>query len=283
MLDFTSLISETSADELARGYTKVFGRREPDLAPTLHSIAQLAVEHISGSDALYHDARHTMLVTFVGQAILRGRLLAGPLSAHDWLHFTIATLLHDIGYLRGACPGDREGRYVIDEGGGTVEAPRGASDAYLTPWHVDRGKIFVRHRCALIDGVDPERICRAIELTRFPVPEDGDHAETDTEAGLVRAADLIGQLGDPEYPRKLGALFHELRETGAADRLGYADAGDLAAQYPRFFWGKVAPYVGPALEHLRKTVEGRSWIAHLYAHVFVEEHQQQRSGPERHR
>ena len=27
---------------------------------------------------------------------------------------------------------------------------------------------------------------RAIELTRFPVPQDNDHAETDTEAGLVR-------------------------------------------------------------------------------------------------
>ena len=28
--------------------------------------------------------------------------------------------------------------------------------------------------------------------TRFPVPNDDDHAETDSEPGLVRAADLIG-------------------------------------------------------------------------------------------
>ena len=28
-----------------------------------------------------------------------------------------------------------------------VDAPRGASDAFLAPYHIERGKIFVRHRC----------------------------------------------------------------------------------------------------------------------------------------
>jgi hypothetical protein len=51
---------------------------------------------------------------------------------------------------------------------------------------------------------------------RFPVPADDGHRETKTEAGLVRAADLIGQLADPFYPRKLNALFHELDEIGCA-------------------------------------------------------------------
>ena len=109
-----------------------------------------------------------------------------------------------------------------------VRAPRGASDAFLTPHHIERGKIFVRHRCAVIQALDAERIARAIELTRFPVPEDNDHAETDTEAGLLRAADLIGQLADPFYPRKLNALFHEFAETGVAERLGYRTPADLA-------------------------------------------------------
>ncbi len=165
--------------------------------------------------------------------------------------------------------------------GGTVAVPRGASDAFLTPYHVDRGKLFVRHRCAAIAGLDVDRLCRAIELTRFPVPEDGDHAETDTEAGLVRAADLIGQLADPDYPRRLGALFAEFQEIGIARQLGYANPADLAERYPGFFWGKVEPYLGPALEHLERTAEGRRWTAHLYAHVFVEEHKRQRPGPAR--
>ena len=96
-----------------------------------------------------------------------------------------------------------------------------------------------------VTGLDPERLCRAIELTRFPVPEDGDHAETATEAGLVRAADLIGQLADPGYLRKLTALFCEFPETGTAERLGYGSPADLVEGYPRFFWEQGEPYIGP--------------------------------------
>jgi hypothetical protein len=93
----------------------------------------------------------------------------------------------------------------------------------------------VRERAEVIGAVDPERVAAAIELTRFPVPDDGDHDATGTEAGLVRAADLIGQLADPGYLRKQTALFHEFVETGTAARLGYRSPADLAEAYPRFF------------------------------------------------
>ena len=139
----------------------------------------------------------------------------------------------------------------------------------------------MRSRCAHIDYVDAERIARALELTRFPVPKDNDHAETDTEAGAVRAADLIGQLADPFYPRKLNALYHEFAETGVAEQLGYHSPADVAEHYPRFFLEKIEPYIGDALRHLSRTVEGKQWIANLYAHVFVEEHAPSRSGPQR--
>ena len=86
----------------------------PTTAPTLRAMAQLAVERISSSDALYHDVQHTMMVTLVGQTILRGRIMVEEVTPEDWLHFTVATLCHDLGYLRGICPGDRDGRYVID-------------------------------------------------------------------------------------------------------------------------------------------------------------------------
>lgn len=32
--------------------------------------------------------------------------------------------------------------------------------------------------------------------------------------GLVQAADLIGQLSDPRYLKKISALFYEFQETG---------------------------------------------------------------------
>jgi hypothetical protein len=111
------------------------------------------------------------------------------------------------------------------------------------------------------------------------VPDDGDHAETGTEAGLMRAADLIGQLGDPLYPRKLNALFHEFAEIGLNARLGYASAADLAERYPAFFWSRIEPFIADAVLALDLTVEGRQWVANLYAHVFAMEHDRRRMGP----
>ena len=281
MLNPAHLIADALGEELVRIYRDIFGDREPDYASIARTAAKLVVERIANSDALYHDSDHTVMVTLVGQAIFRGRILVEQLREVDWLHFTGALLLHDIGYLRGICPGDAEDVFVINEQGDTVRAPRGASDAFLTPYHIERGKLFVRHRCKHIALLDAERIARAIELTRFPVPKDNDHAETDTEPGLVRAADLIGQLADPFYPRKLNALYHEFAETGVAQQLGYRSPADVAEHYPKFFWEKVEPYIGDALQHLSRTVEGKQWIANLYAHVFVEEHARWRLGPQR--
>ena len=281
MLNSTTLIADALGDRLARNYADVFSWRNPDYAGILHGIARLVIEHIANSDALYHDRDHTMMVTLVGQSILRGRIIVEDVGPEDWLNFTAALLLHDIGYLRGSCPGDTAQSCVIDAAGSQIRPPRGASDAFLAPYHVERGKLFVRHRLRNALHLDAERIARAIELTRFPIPDDGDHEETETEAGLVRAADLIGQLGDPFYPRKLNALFHEFAETGTAATLGYTSPADVAEHYPRFFWSKVEPVIGPALAHLERTAEGKQWIANLYAHVFVEEHVRLRPGPQR--
>ncbi|HEX5795441.1 MAG TPA: hypothetical protein VFY19_06355 [Geminicoccaceae bacterium] len=281
MLNPAHLVASALGEELVANYREMFGELQPRYQSILRGAAKLVMERLANSDALYHDSHHTLMVTLVGQAILKGRLLVHEVDADDWLHFTIALLCHDLGYLRGICPGDTEQSFVTSEQGDLVRAPRGASDAFLTAHHIERGKIFVRHRCAMIEPLDPERIARAIELTRFPVPEDNDHAETDTEAGLLRAADLIGQLADPFYPRKLNALYHEFAETGVAERLGYKSPADLAERYPRFFWQAVEPYIGDALEHLQRTVEGKQWIANLYAHVFAEEHLRARLGPQR--
>jgi hypothetical protein len=281
MFDPTTTLASAFGDHLAANYRAVYGETHPDHSTTLRTAARLVLERIASSDALYHDVEHTMNVTLVGQAILAGRFLEETVTAADWTHFTIATLAHDIGYLRGICPGDDEDRFVTDLAGSKVEAPRGASDAFLTPYHVERGKIFVRHRAAILPDIDGERLARAIELTRFPVPHDEDHQNTADEPGLIRAADLIGQLGDPLYPRKTGALYQEFVEIGVASRLGYNSPADLADHYPRFFWSSVEPYVGPALKHLDRTIEGKRWVAQLYAHVFVEEHRRQRPGPQR--
>ncbi len=279
MLNATALLSEELGKILSGVFLRTFGGSKPHIAALLDEAARLIIERIATSDALYHDAEHTALVTLVAQDILRGQRLRRTVSPEDWLHFIVAALSHDIGYLRGVCHGDEGEQQVIDAAGNTVRLPRGASDAYLAPYHVSRSQIVMRERFASHRLIDGERIARAIELTRFPVPDDGDHAATDTEAGLVRAADLIGQLGDPLYPRKLNALFHEFAEIGINHRLGYANPADVAEQYPTFFWSKIEPYIGDAISHLELTMEGRQWIAQLYSNVFALEHHRQHMGP----
>lgn len=279
MLNPTTLVAEALGDLLEENYMRMFGPEEPGFAVKMRLGAQFVIEQLANSDALYHDVQHTVFVTLVGQEIFRGRFLRRRLVPDDWLHYTTALLNHDIGYVRGVCSGDTQHSFVIDEAGNRVTPPRGASDAFLTPYHVDRGKIFVRERLGPVPFIDEERVVKAIELTRFPVPESSDHAETDTEAGLVRAADLIGQLADPNYPQKLTALYYEFLETGICERLGYGSAADLADAYPAFYWESVRPYIGDALGYLELTQEGKQWIANLHSHVFAMEHKQRHFGP----
>ena len=279
MFDPTKLLANALGEHLAATYRRVFGSREPRFAEVLDDVARSTIERIGGSDALYHDGQHTALVTLVAQDILLGRSVTERLTPEDWLHAILAALYHDVGYVRGVCSGDGPRRFVVATDGTSVELPRGSSDASLTPYHVERSKIAVHERFHEHSFVDAERIARAVELTRFPVPLAAEHGETATEAGYMRAADLIGQLGDPLYPRKLNALFHEFAEVGLNDKLGYATPADLAERYPAFFWSHVEPVIGDAIQALDKTVEGRRWVANLYAHVFAIEHDRRRMGP----
>ena len=129
---------------------------------------------------------------------------------------------------------------------------------------MNRSCIFIRERFAGDPTIDVSTITSYIEMTRFPVPEDRHYQRVDTFAALVRAADLIGQMGDPLYPKKLSRLYSEFVETGEAERLGYANPAELRAGFPEFFYSQVYPYITEGLRYLRKTQEGQQWIANLF-------------------
>ncbi len=279
MLNPIALAADGMGDYLSNTYHHYFGDRQSEFASYLGGAARLVLERLGNSNALYHDVHHTMMVTMCGQQIIRGRLLTDALTPDDWLHFTLALLVHDIGYVRGICKQDTETEFVINEDGELVSPPRGASDAFFTPYHIDRGKIYARERFAKSKFVDEERIANLIEMTRFPIPQTAMHQSTDSEGALLRAADLIGQMGDPFYHRKSNGLYSEFVETGTAVKLGYSCPADLTDKYPEFFWSQVEPFIGPALEYLRLTTEGKAWIANLYANVFQVEHETHHIGP----
>ncbi len=275
MFNPTQIVIEAFVDELRTMYERTYGTLEPSYPGIISFVARLALENIATSDAAYHDVNHTIMVTLVGQEILRGRhVRVGGVSPREWLHFIVSLLCHDIGYVRGICRGDANGHYVTNVAGDKVSIPEGATDAALTPYHVARSKLFVRERFGKVALVviNIGEIEANIENTRFPVPESEQHAPTDDFPGLLRAADLIGQLADINYLRKTAALFNEFRETGMSNKLNYNSAADLRENYPHFFWQSVQPYIGDALRYLRVTQDGQQWIANLYANVFSTEH-----------
>lgn len=277
MLNPTDVIIEAFVTSLQAGYRRTYGGLQPHYADIIGWAGNMALENIANSDALYHNVEHTIFVTLVGQEILRGRhLLEGKVTCYDWLHVVLSLLCHDIGYVKGVCQQDapEQNLYATGLDDTRICLPSGATDASLTPYHVDRGKLFIEERFGGHHLIDTAVIKRNIELTRFPVPSDADHQDTTHYPGLVRAADLIGQLSDPRYLHKISALFYEFEETGANKILGYRDPGELRRSYPTFYWNVVYPYIQPALRYLNVTQEGKQITANLYANVFRIEHQQ---------
>jgi hypothetical protein len=265
---------------LASDFREIFGSKYDESAERLGSLARITIECIGRSDALYHNYEHTWLVTMVGRDILQGLTMSRRIEPSDYLHLIIACLFHDIGYVRGALSGDTEDEFVVSEKGDRIALPRGASDASLTPYHVDRSKLFAIERLGKTPGIDAERIAEAIEFTRFPPPPERKAPDGDNLPCLVQAADLIGQLGDPMYARKVNALFYEFEEIGMNLQLGYSSPADLVDKYPEFFWNSVSMHLDEGIKYLRLTVSGRQWIANLHHHVLCAENAQRLMGPQ---
>ena len=275
LYNFKFLTIKRFSQSLQEDYADAYGDTAPNFGGYLSWIGRLALENISNSDMLYHDVEHTMLVTTVGQQILIGKhLTEGGVSPPEWAHFITAVLCHDIGYVRGVCRLDGNGVCATGVGDGTVALRRWGTDALLTPYHVDRSMTFVRERFGgkRLVHIDPEVVANYIEMTRFPVPDDAAHRDTAGFAGLVRAADFIGQLGDPDYLRKIPALYYEFEQSGANAAMGYTCPDDLRKGYAKFFWNVVSPYIQEATRYLQTTQDGKQWLANLHSHIFQVEH-----------
>jgi hypothetical protein len=280
MITLPELAADALGSFLASDMKDRFGSSHARLAELIPFAARLALECIGNSDALYHNVEHTMLVTLAGHDIFKGRALLRPSTPDDYSHFIVACLTHDIGYVRGIVKGDGDDGYVVDGTGRKISLPRGSSDAALAPYHVERSQLFVQDRVAAIEELDGARIARAIGFTRFPYSSPAGETEIDEEGALLRAADLIGQLGDPHYLRKTNALYYEFEEIGLNRQLGYESPADLVDKYPQFYWHSISPHIQAAIRYLNVTSSGRQWIACLHSNVFRAERELRLSGPQ---
>src|SRR5258705_1049487 len=277
MMTLPELATDALEEFLGSYMRRRFGSSQTHLVEMVPAAARLALECIGNSDALYHNVEHTLLVTLAGHDILRGRSLHNHTTADDYAHVIIACLNHDIGYVRGLFKEDDADGFVIDAAGTKVSLPRGSSDAALMAHHVDRSKLYVLERVKTIAALNAQRIAAAIEGTRFPPLEGQPY---DEEASILRAADFIGQLGDPNYLRKANALYHEFEEVGMNRQLGYESPADIVDRYPQFYWNCVAPHIQTEIRYLNMTSSGRQWIASLYGNVFRAEREISLSGPQ---
>jgi len=265
MFNPNSVLIEAFTRHVLNQARRLFADIDQIQIQSLEQAMETALETLLGCDCPYHDINHTILVTEVGLNILQGRQIAlGDLTSHAWLQAVVALLFHDVGYIRRLLPEDTLHQSIITEEGTRITPPPGAGDAYMTPFHVTRGAMFVRFRFRNDACIDTQMVADHIEMTRFPVPEAPEYQVTDSLSGLVRAADLIGQMADPEYRQKLSRLFAEFNETGEAVRLGLNNAGELRDGFPEFFYNQVQPYIGTGVEYLKRTQEGRGWVANLF-------------------
>jgi HD domain len=276
----TALAANKLGKFLAKDFRRIFGPAHDDVAERLASLARSTIECLGRSDALYHNFEHTLQVTMVGRDILQGMTLSQRVEPADYDHLIVACLLHDIGYMRGVLNGDTETEFVVDGNGKKIALPRGASDAALAPYHVDRSKLFAFERLGKSPTIDAARIADAIEMTRFPARHLGG-ANENIEPKLVQAADLIGQLGDPMYSRKANALYCEFEEIGMNRQLGYSSPADILDKFPAFFWNSVSTHLDDGIKYLNMTVSGRQWIANMHHHILCAEHSHRLMGPQR--
>lgn len=291
-----TLIKQVCVNQLHEKYIQMLGKPrgylradmnqtfQPDYGALLSTFAAQALDRLSACTALYHNIEHTILVCLVGQEILHGKhQQEGNVTCEDWLNFMVSLLCHDIGYVGGACQQDdvARRRYVrgnqgqlstfltskIETASAWITLAPEATDASLAAYHVERSKLFVQENFSQYEVLDLKAILQNITFTQFPVPDEPAYRITNHYPGLARAADLIGQLSDPNYLQKTSALFYEFEEVGMNQTLGYRSPEDLKLGFPRFYHTQVYPYIQPALAYLQATPWGQHIVENLEANV----------------
>jgi hypothetical protein len=279
MINWQGLTIDMFVEQLRTSYRRTYGDIRPEYGNIVSWVGRLSLENISNSDALYHDIDHTVMVSLAALSIVEGKhLCEGGVTPRDWMRYMIAVLCHDIGYVKGVCKNDSGNMFATGVGDELVEISPDGTDVALTPYHVNRSKMFVMERfgSGLLEDMEKDIhatvITDYIEMTRFPSPKDDFYKDTKGLGGLVRAADFIGQLGDPDYFRKTPALFYEFQELGLNEKLRYNSPNDMRKNYASFYWNQVNPYLKDALTYLRLTEDGKQWVANMHSHVFDSEH-----------
>jgi hypothetical protein len=127
--------------------------------------------------------------------------------------------------------------------GEMIHIPETGTCPLLQPYHVSSGKLFVRERFDNFEFVDLDLVTDCIENKLFPVPEEQSHQKNNDLAGLVRAADLIGQLRDLSIFTKFLHFFTNVRNWSLIKQWG-ANYQEVSGRGAPIFLGSVHKVCG---------------------------------------
>ena len=85
MFNANQIVINVFCRRLRKGYRAMYGGQKHDYEEILDWAGRMALETIATSDALYHNVEHTILVTLVGQEVLRGKHMChGGVTSAYW-------------------------------------------------------------------------------------------------------------------------------------------------------------------------------------------------------
>ena len=124
-----------------------------------------------------------------------------------------------------------------------IHIPETGTCPLLQPYHVSSAKLFVRECFDNFEFVDLDLVTDCIENKLFPVPEEQSHQKNNDLAGLVRAADLIGQLRDLSIFTKFLHFFTNVRNWSLIKQWG-ANYQEVSGRGAPIFLGSVHKVCG---------------------------------------
>jgi len=256
MINLNNVMIREFERSLKDGYSKNYGLWKPEYGDIIAWAGREIGSLVSAKcDALYHNLEHMIEVTSTGQEILLGQHKKERVEPEDWLHFSLACISHDVGYIKNLFDDDKNS--LMNSGAG------------LTSSHVDRSKKYVLGRFKGNTIINAEKISDLIEYTRFPnKAENLKNNGKDKYGILMRASDFIGQCANVHYcDRNMVKLFYEFEEIGSNQKFGYNTVRDMKIGYPNFFLKAVSPLLSEAVDCLERTENGHQIITNLYGNI----------------
>ena len=221
------------------------------LIPWFDRVAQYFGGELPGYQAMdtkYHDLDHTMQATLCFARLVTARHRVHPpvepvLQQRDFIVGVVATLFHDLGYLKAES--DRNGT------GAKFTHLHEARSATMAEMCLQRFSwplpdiVAVRH---LIQCTGPKA-----RIDRIPFLSDAEQV-----IGLaVCTADYLGQMSDPRYLQKLQGLFLEFEECDdyrgiPKQQRQFQSAEEMLQKTPAFWQYHVLPKLNGVCQGLHK-------------------------------